>query len=623
MRSSRGTVVILIAVVLACGWSLAAQAATITVTTAGDEVIPNDGSVSLREAIAAINAGNNLGDPDITAQNPGTFGVNDAINFNIPGGGPFAILVGNNASALNISLPSLAKPVLINTVSPQQVYLDGTHAGAGANGLTLAGGNGRINGLSFGHWSGAGIYVSSSNNFITGNFIGTDFGGAVPTANANGIAVASGSSNTIGGTTVAARNLISGNTLDGIVISSSGGGTTVSGNFIGTTLAGTGSLPNGGDGILLSSGSPSNYVGGLIAGAGNVISGNIADGVLVTDPGTTSNLIAGNFIGTDVSGSTPLFNGSSGIDLAAGATGNAFLGNTIGSGTFPINMNSLANHDADNSFFAPPGVSNFVIGAINPATLALGSPATSGSSVNVPFTIANGIAGDELFTTLYRAQCGTWSTANPVSDDSLMLSGSGGGSGTFTFPAPLPGGTLFGGGDGNTSATNLSNPCSVLNAGPLPIPIKSPGGPGGTGTIFSPLDVVGNPINGDIKMQISQDGGLTWTEVNSNTTTDTFVNSPWVMGFEGARGSAITAKHKRSKKAQKFALKTVAVTLAPGQKTTIHAPLTAKAKAYLKRDKAKTVTITLTVTATDPAGNRKTFTRTLTVKLPKKKTKKH
>src|SRR5581483_7925843 len=50
--------------------------ATITVTTTADDVTPGDGSVSLREAITAINAGNDLGDADINAQAPGTFGVN-------------------------------------------------------------------------------------------------------------------------------------------------------------------------------------------------------------------------------------------------------------------------------------------------------------------------------------------------------------------------------------------------------------------------------------------------------------------------------------------------------------------------------------------------------------------
>jgi len=66
--------------------------ATITVTTKADDLTPNDGSVSLREAITALNAGNDLGDPDITAQNPGTFGTNDKINFNIAGTSPFKLM---------------------------------------------------------------------------------------------------------------------------------------------------------------------------------------------------------------------------------------------------------------------------------------------------------------------------------------------------------------------------------------------------------------------------------------------------------------------------------------------------------------------------------------------------
>ena len=58
--------------------SFSALAATVTVTTIADDLTPNDASVSLCEAITAINAGNDLADPDITAQSPGTFGVTTA-----------------------------------------------------------------------------------------------------------------------------------------------------------------------------------------------------------------------------------------------------------------------------------------------------------------------------------------------------------------------------------------------------------------------------------------------------------------------------------------------------------------------------------------------------------------
>ena len=73
--------------------------ATITVTTAADELVPNNGAVSLREAITSINAGNNLGDPDIIAQNPGSFAADNQIHFGIPGDGLHTILVGADASA--------------------------------------------------------------------------------------------------------------------------------------------------------------------------------------------------------------------------------------------------------------------------------------------------------------------------------------------------------------------------------------------------------------------------------------------------------------------------------------------------------------------------------------------
>ena len=71
----------LVYLAVVCWHPLAASAATITVTTTTDDLTPNNGIVSLREAITAINAGNDLGDPDITAQNPGIFGTNDAITF--------------------------------------------------------------------------------------------------------------------------------------------------------------------------------------------------------------------------------------------------------------------------------------------------------------------------------------------------------------------------------------------------------------------------------------------------------------------------------------------------------------------------------------------------------------
>ena len=62
-----------------------AEAATITVTTGTDEARPNNGRVSLREAITAINAASDGGDNDVFAHRSGSYGSGDTIIFGIPG----------------------------------------------------------------------------------------------------------------------------------------------------------------------------------------------------------------------------------------------------------------------------------------------------------------------------------------------------------------------------------------------------------------------------------------------------------------------------------------------------------------------------------------------------------
>ena len=98
----------------------------------------------------------------------------------------------------------------------------------------------------------------------------------------------------IGGTSPPDRNVIQGNTGDGVIVyGSQGTGNTIATNFI---------LDNGGDGVLLLS--ANNHVGqasGLgPAGAGNVISGNQGNGVHILDPAAKGNTVANNEIGTQV-----------------------------------------------------------------------------------------------------------------------------------------------------------------------------------------------------------------------------------------------------------------------------------------------------------------------------------
>src|SRR5262249_17799157 len=144
--------------------------------------------------------------------------------------------------------------------------------------------------------SAAGIDIFlGSGNTIQGNRIGTDAAGAVALPNVIGILVGAGA-NTIGGATAGAGNVISGNSTSGILLSS--GGNLVQGNYIGTDASGTAALGNF-NGIVASA--SNNTIGGTAAGAGNIISGNRNDGVLVMGLGI---VIQGNYIGTDVSGSS-------------------------------------------------------------------------------------------------------------------------------------------------------------------------------------------------------------------------------------------------------------------------------------------------------------------------------
>lgn len=166
---------------------------------------------------------------------------------------------------------------------------------------------------------------SISGNVIQGNYIGVTAQGDKALANQReGVLITTAASDTsvtntlVGGTTPGAGNVISGNGFDGIGIGSfQTTGTTVQGNRIGTSADGMKAIPNGGDGIHIELGN-NNIIGGSAAGAGNLISGNgtvesglgRGNGITV---GSLNNIIKGNLIGTDATGTAPLPNLDNGI----------------------------------------------------------------------------------------------------------------------------------------------------------------------------------------------------------------------------------------------------------------------------------------------------------------------
>src|SRR5262249_17787876 len=140
------------------------------------------------------------------------------------------------------------------------------------------------------------INVGTTGNVVQGNYIGTDATGATALGNGGGGAVYDGANNTpIAGNGISARS------VDGIYLPDATTGTLIAGTFIGTDTTGTVALGNG-VGVLLTQGASGNTIGGTTAASRNIISGNRSDGVLLTGSHTTDNVVEGNLIGTDISG---------------------------------------------------------------------------------------------------------------------------------------------------------------------------------------------------------------------------------------------------------------------------------------------------------------------------------
>ena len=151
--------------------------------------------------------------------------------------------------------------------------------------------------------------TGTMNNRVSGNYIGTDASGTKALGNErNGISIRDGAQNNpVGGSSVAERNLVSGNERNGVEIAGTDTmSNTVSANYIGTDVTGTEALGNERDGVHISSSAQNNRVGGSDVAERNLISGNGRVGISINgrDDGTNSNNIQGNYIGVNMSGKT-------------------------------------------------------------------------------------------------------------------------------------------------------------------------------------------------------------------------------------------------------------------------------------------------------------------------------
>ncbi len=153
--------------------------------------------------------------------------------------------------------------------------------------------------------------LHSSNNTLYNNYIGVDRTGNIALPNYDGLSLeAVTQNNIIGGSDPGMRNVISGNYAYGLpLIGLHTRYNIIKGNYIGTNASGTAAVPNT-YGILFDDGSRNNVVGGYLPGEGNLLSGNSGYGLFIYNLGTTENYVYGNFIGTDVSGTVAIPNGN-------------------------------------------------------------------------------------------------------------------------------------------------------------------------------------------------------------------------------------------------------------------------------------------------------------------------
>jgi len=198
--------------------------------------------------------------------------------------------IGTNASgtaALGNNHGVRVEDPVFNQVSPpSSVTIGGTAAGAGN--------------LISGNLTGISILIAqeaSPGTVIQGNRIGTNVSGSGAIPNGNGIDVnldnEASYAVSIGGSTAAAGNLISGNTEAGIRLTEADY-VIIFGNRIGTQANGTSPLPNGAAGVQLSSSTHDNVIGGIGSGEGNIIAHN-EQGVTISQ-NNYHNRVRGNSI---------------------------------------------------------------------------------------------------------------------------------------------------------------------------------------------------------------------------------------------------------------------------------------------------------------------------------------
>lgn len=258
-------------------------------TTYTNGVFNNSATVNINPNDTVVINTNDSGEGSLrqAITNANNFTGSDIISFQIGSG-------SQTITPLS-ALPTISEAVIIDgTTQPgfsgtPIIEINGSSAGVTANGLYITAGYSTVKGLVINRFSQNGIRLDNYGyNIIQGNYIGTDING----------------------------NLDLGNTLDGINITSS-----------------------------------INTIGGVVAAARNIISGNNANGISLGSNGSNTargNKIFGNYIGTKADGTTSLSNSNRGVAIFSNAESN-YIGDTLTGASNTIAYNSGAGVSVQSS----------------------------------------------------------------------------------------------------------------------------------------------------------------------------------------------------------------------------------------------------------------------------------
>jgi uncharacterized repeat protein (TIGR01451 family) len=442
----------------------------------------DSGMGSLRQAILDSNAA------------PAPAGSTNLIEFNLPPNDPgYDPTTQTWAISPDTTLPTVTAPVFINGYTQVGAAPNSNPAGQGkntvlkvaltglntvfaVNGLTISAGNSTVSGLAINGFNNGIDLTQNGGDTIVGNFIGPDVTGKQRAGSNVGVKIDGVGNVTIGGPAPGAGNVISGNVV-GIVSQQTTLTTTdnlVQGNFIGTDVTGTQAAYNFvGVELVNDSG---DTIGGTTAPAGNLISGNTNHDISVGlgSQVSTDTVIQGNDFGTDVTGTMGLgaFAPPSGaaVELIGG-------GNTVG-GSVAVAGNLIADNGngievaqgsgnliSRNSIFDDDLHGILVDSGANPGVTApVLTAATSNpdGSVTVQGTLQNETPGDTLTIELF-ANATDPASGQPVEGQTFLTSttapANSSGNGSFSATLTPPAGESF----FTATATSSQNSTSAFS----------------------------------------------------------------------------------------------------------------------------------------------------------------